>query len=131
MAGQASRAFFTEVNTRFPTLPFTLRAGDERSWRLGVVECVKYGLFIEYPVLYERKGEFVAQAKFTVLMLPSGNVARITSAPPPDVESEHSLQDAELVELLSQTTDNKKKKKQNKKKNKGKGEGGEGDGGAE
>jgi hypothetical protein len=35
------------VNKQFPTLPFTLRAGDERSWRLGVTECVKHGLFIE------------------------------------------------------------------------------------
>ena len=42
---KASRAFFSEVNQRFPTLPFTLRAGDERAWRMGVVECVKHGLF--------------------------------------------------------------------------------------
>jgi len=33
---KTSRAFFSEVNTRFPTLPFTLRAGkDERAWRMG------------------------------------------------------------------------------------------------
>ena len=57
---KASRAFFSEVNARFPTLPFTLRAGDEKTWRLGVTECVKHDLFIEYPVLYEKPEEFVA-----------------------------------------------------------------------
>ena len=44
---KASRAFFSEVNTRYPTMPFTLRAGDEKAWRMGVVECVKHDLFIE------------------------------------------------------------------------------------
>jgi len=116
---KASRAFFSEVNQRFPTLPFTLRAGDERSWRLGVTECVKHGLFIEYPVLFEKPGEYVAQIKFTALLLPSGNVARITgNVPPPNVASKYSLEDEKLCALLAQTTDNKKKKKQNKNKKK-------------
>ena len=44
---KASRAFFSEVNQRFPTMPFTLRAGSEREWRMGVTECVKHDLFIE------------------------------------------------------------------------------------
>ena len=61
---QASRAFFSEVNARFPTLPFTLRAGkDERAWRMGVVECKNHGMFTEYPVLYEKQGEHVAQVR--------------------------------------------------------------------
>lgn len=113
---KASRQFFSEVNSRFPTLPFTLRAGDERTWRMGVVECVKHGLFIEYPVLFEKPDELVAQVKFTALLLPSGNVARTTTGPPPNAASELSVQDEELVALLAQTTDKKKKKKQNKKK---------------
>ena len=44
---KASRTFFSEVNSKFPTMPFTLRAGDEKTWRMGVVECVKHNLFIE------------------------------------------------------------------------------------
>merc|ERR1712216_155786 len=75
---KASRAFFSEVNQRFPTMPFTLRAGNEREWRMGVTECVKHDLFIEYPVLYEKKEEFVAQFKFTALLLPYEKTARIT-----------------------------------------------------
>merc|ERR1711957_342036 len=63
---KTSRAFFSEVNARFPTLPFTLRAGkDERAWRMGVVECKNHGMFVEYPVLYEKAEEVVAQYKFT------------------------------------------------------------------
>merc|ERR1712087_134458 len=113
---KASRAFFSEVNQRFPTLPFTLRAGDERHWRMGVVECVKHGLFIEYPVLYEKPDHFVAQAKFTALLLPSGNCARLTTGPSPCASSELAVEDPELVDLLSQSTEKKKKKKNNKKK---------------
>ena len=46
-----------------------------------------------YPVLFEKAGEYVAQSKFTALLLPSGNVARITGAPPPNVQSEKKIED--------------------------------------
>jgi len=113
---KASRQFFSEVNARFPTMPFTLRAGDERNWRMGVVECVKHSLFTEYPVLFDKEGTFVAQFKFTIMLLPSGNAARITSGPPVEVESECKLEDPELVELLATSTEKKKKNKPKKKK---------------
>jgi len=121
---KASRQFFSEVNSRFPTMPFTLRAGDEKVWRMGVVECVKHDLFIEYPVLYEKPEEFVAQYKFTALLLPSGNTTRITSGPTPDVSSELKVEDPALVEMLATSTETKaKKKKNNNKKKKGGGGG--------
>jgi curved DNA binding protein len=42
---KASRAFFAELNQRFPTCPFTLRAfPDQKNARLGVNECVKHDL---------------------------------------------------------------------------------------
>jgi len=114
---KASRSFFSEVNQRFPTMPFTLRAGDERNWRMGVVECVKHELFTEYPVLLEKEGVFVAQYKFTIMLLPSsGNAIRITGGPAPETKSELSIQDEGLKELLSQSTETKKKKSKPKKK---------------
>jgi len=114
---KASRSFFSEVNQRFPTMPFTLRAGDERNWRMGVVECVKHELFTEYPVLLEKEGVFVAQYKFTIMLLPSsGNAIRITGGPAPEAKSELSIQDEGLKELLAQTTETKKKKSKPKKK---------------
>jgi len=113
---KASRVFFSEVNQRFPTMPFTLRAGDERNWRMGVVECVKHSLFTEYPVLFDKEGTFVAQFKFTVMLLPSGNAARITGGPPPDAVSEFAVEDEALKELLAVSTEKKKKNKPKKKK---------------
>jgi len=113
---KASRSFFSEVNQRFPTMPFTLRAGDERNWRMGVVECVKHSLFTEYPVLFDKEGTFVAQFKFTVMLLPSGNAARITSGPVPEAPSELAIEDEALKELLAVSTEKKKKNKPKKKK---------------
>merc|ERR1712196_285403 len=103
MGMKASRQFFSEVNAQFPTLPFTLRAAkDERAWKMGVIECVKHGLFIEYPVLYEKPDELVSQFKFTQLLLPSGNAVRTTATPPPNVKSEYSLTDETLIALLAE-----------------------------
>jgi len=113
---KASRQFFSEVNSKHPTMPFTLRAGDERVWRMGVVECVKHNLFVEYPVLHEKPDVHVAQYKFTIMLLPSGNAARLTSGGSPALSSDLSIQDEGLKELLAQPTDIKKKKKANKKK---------------
>lgn len=115
---KASRQFFSEVNQKFPTMPFTLRAGDERTWRMGVVECVKHNLFVEYPVLVEKEGDFVAHFKFTAMLLPSGKTARITSGPTgkPNATSDKALKDEALLELLAQEAEVKKKKSKPKKK---------------
>jgi hypothetical protein len=103
-------------------MPFTLRAGNEREWRMGIIECVKHNLFIEYPVLYEQKDEFVAQYKFTAMMMPSDKTVRITGGPPPEVSSEHKVEDPALVELLAISTEDKKKKKNKKKGDKKEGD---------
>ena len=82
LKNQASRAFFNEVNKRYPTLPFSTRSlPDEKAAKLGVRECVTHGLMLPYPVLHERKGDFVAHTKFTVLLLPNGTL-QITGLPP-------------------------------------------------
>merc|ERR1712007_360361 len=70
---QKARQFISEVNRRFPALPFTLRAiEDEQVARVGVSEAKRHELLEEYPVLQEKPGEFIAQFKFTVLLLPGG-----------------------------------------------------------
>merc|ERR1712083_465151 len=70
---QKARQFIHEVNKRFPALPFTLRAiEDEQVARVGVSEAKRHELLEEYPVLQEKPGEFIAQFKFTVLLLPGG-----------------------------------------------------------
>uniref|UniRef100_A0A2K6BEW5 Peptidase M24 domain-containing protein n=1 Tax=Macaca nemestrina TaxID=9545 RepID=A0A2K6BEW5_MACNE len=114
---KTSRAFFSEVERRFDAMPFTLRAfEDEKKAWMGVVECTKHGLLQPFNVLSEKEGEFVAQFKFAILLMPNGPM-QITSGPfEPDLyKSEMEVQDAELKALLqssaSQETQKKKKKK--------------------
>merc|ERR1712061_769281 len=115
---QKARQFISEVNRRFPVLPFTLRAiEDEQVARIGVSEARRHELLEEYPVLKEKEGSFVAQFKFTVLLLPGGT-KKITGLPLGDLEkqvvSACSVEDEDMKKLLSSSA-NPKKKKKNKK----------------
>jgi len=101
---QTSRAVFKEINKKFPTFPFCLRnLEDEKKGKLGISEMSKHGLVLPYPVLYEKPGEFIAQFKYTCLILPSGTY-RLNQFPLPFVTSEHKIESAELNTLLSQPT---------------------------
>lgn len=56
-------------------MPFPLRKLLEQGGhsKLGLVECLQHGLLQSYPVLWEKDGAVVAQAKGTVLLLPNGS----------------------------------------------------------
>ena len=64
---------------------------------MGVVECTKHSLVEPFNVLYEREGEFVAQFKFTVLLMPNGPL-KITGLPfdSENYVSEFEVKDEEL-----------------------------------
>lgn len=112
---KTSRTVFGEINKKFPTMPFTVRAlSDPKTMKLGLVECLNHGLLHPYPVLYERNGQLVAQVKGTVLLMPSGS-DKITVAPQQTIQSEKKVEDAEILELLSTSIKTKKKKKNKKK----------------
>eukprot|EP00401_Gymnodinium_catenatum_P050842 CAMPEP_0117513916 /NCGR_PEP_ID=MMETSP0784-20121206/29800_1 /TAXON_ID=39447 /ORGANISM="" /LENGTH=392 /DNA_ID=CAMNT_0005309695 /DNA_START=106 /DNA_END=1284 /DNA_ORIENTATION=- len=115
---QKARQFISEVNRRFPALPFTLRAiEDEQVARVGVSEAKRHELLEEYPVFKEKDKEYVAQFKFTVLLLPGGT-KRITGLPLGDAEKQLAtvceIEDEGLKKLLSSSANPKKKKKQKK-----------------
>ncbi len=113
---KASRFVFNEVNRRFATFPFALRAiGDEKQARMGVVECVKHDLFTPYPVLCEKHDELVAHFKYTVLLLPSGTI-KITGLPVNinQVHSDKVLSEA-VAKVMALSSKSKKKKKAKKK----------------
>uniref|UniRef100_A0A8D0AQG9 Proliferation-associated 2G4, b n=1 Tax=Sander lucioperca TaxID=283035 RepID=A0A8D0AQG9_SANLU len=56
---KTSRTFFSEMERRFDTMPFTLRAfEDEGKARMGVVECAKHELLQPFNVLHEKEGEW-------------------------------------------------------------------------
>ncbi|PIK40489.1 putative proliferation-associated protein 2G4 [Apostichopus japonicus] len=98
LKSKTSRVFYSDVSNRFTVMPFTLRGLKIGRARLGVVECVKHSLVEPYPVFYEKEGEFVAQFKFTVLLMPNGPL-RITQAPV-DVsgyESEKKIEDKDML----------------------------------
>merc|ERR1711972_545641 len=102
---QKARQFITEVNRRFPALPFTLRAiEDEQVARIGVSEAKRHELLEEYPVLKEKPEECIAQFKFTVLLLPGGT-KKITGLPlgklEKQVKSQCEVKDEELKKLLA------------------------------
>lgn len=117
---QKARQFISEVNRRFPALPFSLRAiEDEQVARVGVSEAKRHELLDEYPVLKEKDGEIVAQFKYTVLLLPGGT-KRITGLPLGSLEkqvvSSCSVKNEEMSKLLATSANPKKTKKKAAKK---------------
>jgi len=110
---QKARQFLHEVNTRFPALPFSLRAiEDVQVARVGVSEAKRHELLHEYPILKEKAEDFVAQFKFTVLLLPGGT-KKITGLPlnETQVASTLSIQDEDLKKLIKSSANPKKNKK--------------------
>jgi len=117
---KSSRAFLSEVEKRFTMMPFTLRHfEDEKRARMGVIECAKHELVEPYPIYHEKDGEFVAEFKFTLLLMPNGQL-KITGIPL-DLDmfdSEFKITDPDLKQLLTTSPVKKnapKKKKKNKK----------------
>ncbi|CAN6576110.1 unnamed protein product [Malus baccata var. baccata] len=113
---KASRFIFSEISQKFPIMPFTARALEEKRARLGLLECVNHELLQPYPVLHEKPGDFVARIKFTVLLMPNGS-DRITSHPVQELQPTKQVDDPEIKAWLSLAT---KKKKGGGKKKKGK-----------
>lgn len=114
---KASRVFFSDVCNKFTSMPFTLRAfEDEKKAKMGVVECRQHGLVEPFNVLWEKEGEYVAQFKFTLLLMPNGT-SRITQGPfdPEIIQSEHSIQDEEIKGILATSASRKTQKKKKKK----------------
>ena len=48
--------------------PSTIRDIDSPVIRLGLKECLTAGVLDQYPVMYEKKGEFLARYKYTVIL---------------------------------------------------------------
>jgi hypothetical protein len=100
---KSSRAIFAEICRRFSVFPFSLRSLEEGSHassaRLGIVECHKHQLIEPFIVLYEKSGEYVAQFKFTALIL-STDTIKLTDYELPYIHSDKSLTDPNLIELL-------------------------------
>lgn len=56
-----ARAFFSVVNKKYPTLPFSIRGFEDLTGaKVGVKECQEHDLLMPYPVLTDKPGEIVA-----------------------------------------------------------------------
>ncbi|XP_011019082.1 PREDICTED: proliferation-associated protein 2G4-like [Populus euphratica] len=112
---KSSRFIFSEINQKFPIMPFTARALEEKRARLGLVECVNHDLLQPYPVLHEKPGDYVAHIKFTLLLMPNGS-DRITSHSLQELQPSKTIDDPEIKAWLALGTKTKKKGGGKKKK---------------
>ncbi|KAJ0567569.1 putative methionyl aminopeptidase [Helianthus annuus] len=115
---KASRFVFSEISQNFPIMPFSARVLEEKRARFGLLECVNHELLQPYPVLHEKPGDFVAQIKFTVLLMPNGS-DRITSHTLQELQPTKTVDDPEIKGWLSLAVKSKKKGGGKKKKGKG------------
>lgn len=111
---KAARAVVNEIKP-FKKYPFTLRAlADERTARMGIIECKRGGVVSPFDVTAESSEEVIATFMYTVLVTATGNV--VTTPLPVDLEAyrtEKKVEDPELVEILN--LDVSRKPKQSKK----------------
>lgn len=120
LKSQLGRAFMSQVENNFPTLPFSLRqVSDERACKVGVAEAMRHELLVPYAVMQDKAGEVTAEFKLTVYITASG-VKKVTGLPfiqerqlnAPDVKDES------LKSLLATSLNPKKNKKKQKEQSK-------------
>jgi len=116
---KAARALLSTINKEYPCFPFTLRSlGSEalRKALLGVKACQEHDLIQPYPVLHEKKGEFVAQFKYTALLLPRGT--KFLEPPILNldlIKTDKTVVDEDVKKLLCIKLKKKRKRKRKKK----------------
>ena len=80
-------------------------------------ECVGHELIMAYPVLAEKKGEFVAQFKATIAVQPKSTAILCGARALNDgVKSDKSVKNEELKALIASELWKKEEKKKEKKK---------------
>ena len=138
----SGRRLLSVVENNFYSFPFTFNVFDKEenvklkseipnlktTMKLGLNECTKYELLHGYPVLSEKKGDIVAQFKYTIAVREEGPV--VVCGLPIDVSkytSDKKITNETIVQTLSSNLDDylpnykksvkvEKKKKDNKAK---------------
>lgn len=63
---QSSRTTFSEIQKKFGAFPFSLRQlEDERTAKMGVIECVRGNLLRQFEVLGDKDGEIISRIYIT------------------------------------------------------------------
>jgi methionine aminopeptidase len=99
---QASRSAFNDVVNNFSVMPFAVRALTDINpkHRLGLQECLNHEVLLGRPVFSEMKGEYVAQMKLTVMILPNGTMRLTPALMPPYVQSAYSIDGTPIAALM-------------------------------
>lgn len=112
-----ARTFLKQVSSKFPSLPFSIRAFEDiTTARIGVKHCMDHELIEPFSVIEEEKGEVVAHWKATVAILPNGTVFLSGNFPHDEAkfESDHKIESKELADLFALSMDLKEQKKRKK-----------------
>jgi curved DNA binding protein len=114
-----ARLFLKQVNSRYPTLPFSTRAfEDQTTVRIGVKHAMDHELIEPFTVVEEEKDAIVAHYKATIAVLANGTVFLSGNLPhdPSRFETENKIESQELKDLLAVSMDLKEQKKRKKDK---------------
>lgn len=127
LKSKAAREFFSEVNTKFPSLPFSIRAFEDVTIaKLGVKHCVDHELLEPFEVHTLKEGEICVSFKATVGILGSGTTSILSGNSAFDASqyaTSKKVEDAELAALLELNMDLKEQKKRKKADKRAAGEG--------
>ena len=118
MKSKHSRSFFSVVNSKYPTLPFTVRGFEDTvGAKVGVKECLEHDLLMDYPVLTDKAGEYVAQFKATVVVQPKSTALicgnKVLAAD--GIVSDKKINNEELAALVASALWKQEKAKKEKK----------------
>ena len=113
-----ARHFFHIVNEKYPTLPFSIRGFEDLTGaKVGVKECLGHDLINAYPVLAEKKGEFVAQFRCTIAVQPKSTAILCGARALADgLKTDKAVKSEELKTLIASDLWKKEEKKKEKKK---------------
>lgn len=115
----SSKKILNEVVKKFGTFAFSLRQlEDERDAKVGVVECVRGGVFRQYEVVGDKDGEPVARILETIAITKNG-LQKLAAPPAPDLsklKTDKKITDEEVLEILRQPLAKETKSKSKKKK---------------
>ena len=120
LKSESSRKLLSVVEHNFFNFPFSLNAFDNEEnikttkqidnlknvVKIGLTECVNHELFYPHPVLTEKKGEIVAQFKWTIAVRNEGPF--VLCGELLDVskfESQYSIVDEKVKALLEKSAD--------------------------
>jgi curved DNA binding protein len=120
LKSDASRKLLSVVEHNFFNFPFSLNSFDNEEnltttksienlkqvAKIGLTECVNHELFYPHPVLAEKKGEVVAQFKYTIAVRNEGPLVLCGSLMDTSrYTSEYKVEDQGVVALLAKDVD--------------------------